>query len=364
MSLAWIVFSIAFTLTLIGHFLLWKIPKSPRTLFASVPSISVIIPARNEEKRLSPLLTSLQREKAWITEVIVVDDHSSDGTSSIATKWGAKVTPSQPLPPGWLGKPWACYQGAMQASSDHLLFLDADTYVEEGGLTRLIALYMKTKTPLSVQPYHRVFRIHEQFSLFFNLIVMMTTGLFTPLQNHLKSQSFFGPCQLISREHYHAIGGHAAAKNAILEDIAMGRALQEKAGQTIRAVGGRSMISFRMYASGWHDLIEGWSKNFASGARYMPTWMLVMVSLWITGLFILILNGVAPFMWQDNVYLIGYGLGGILTYSLARKVGSFSIFTLFIYPLYLVFFVVIFIRSNQLKASKKGVTWKGRNIEL
>lgn len=364
MTIAWFVFGLAFLFTFTGYFLLWKIPQAQSREFSKMPRISIIIPARNEEKRLLPLLNSLQAEKSLIKEVLVVDDHSTDATALLAKKYGANVISAAPLPHGWLGKPWACYQGAQQAQGDHFLFLDADTSFEKGGLARLISLYFENDAPLSVQPFHRVRRFHEQFSLFFNLIVMMTTGLFTPLQKRITSQSFFGPCQIIAAEDYWKMEGHAAAKNAILEDIALGRALQDKTGKSIRAVGGKSMISFRMYEGGWRDLIEGWSKNFASGASLMPGWMLTFVSVWITGLFIFVLSGVAPFMWQDNVYGIGYGVGGLITVIMSRKVGSFSILTFVLYPVYLVFFVFIFVRSSLLKKSKKGVTWKGRKIDL
>jgi 4,4'-diaponeurosporenoate glycosyltransferase len=111
------------------------------------------------------------------------------------------------------------------------------------------------------------------------------------------------------------------------------------------------------------SLIEGWTKNFATGAGLIPGWLLATVSLWITGMFITILSGVAPFMWEAQTYLIGYFLVGVITYLLARKVGNFSLFTIVTYPLQLIFFVWLFARSSS-RSKKKKVTWKGRDLDL
>ena len=292
-----------------------------------------------------------------------MDDQSKDGTSDIARSFGAQVLTSKPLPKGWFGKPWACYQGAQSAKGDIFIFLDADTRLKKNGLAKIMSTFLRDKTPLSIQPYHRVSRFYEQFSVFFNLIVMMTTGLFTPFKNKLKSQSFFGPCQVIQRDDYWKIDGHASAKNAILEDIVIGRSLQEKTGKTIRAISGKGSIEFRMYDEGLSHVIEGWSKNFATGSALIKPWMMIAVSMWLTGIFIQIFSGVAPFMWDGYVYLYGYVFVGVMLTYLARKVGSFSYTMIVLYPLYIFFFVYVFIQSSRSKKRKK-VSWKGRELDL
>jgi 4,4'-diaponeurosporenoate glycosyltransferase len=96
----------------------------------------------------------------------------------------------------------------------------------------------------------------------------------------------------------------------------------------------------------------------------IPGWLLALVSLWITGMFIAILSGVAPFMWTEQAYLISYIFVGVMTYILARKVGNFSPLVVVTYPIALIFFVWLFIRSSiRLKKNKK-VSWKGRTIDL
>jgi 4,4'-diaponeurosporenoate glycosyltransferase len=358
-----IVLMIALILNAAGLFLLWRVPRFKNQGLKKKLNVSIIIPARNEAKRIPPLLASIQEQKSLIREWIVVDDHSTDETATIAKSFGAKVIAAEPLPKGWFGKPWACYQGAKAAQGDVYMFLDADTVLMPKGLEKILASFDDVQTPLSVQPYHLMKKGYEELSLFFNLIVMMTTGLFTPRGSSIKASSFFGPCQVIAKKDYWQVDGHAVAKHAILEDIALGNALQEKTGQRIRAMAGRGAIAFQMYPEGMTSLIEGWTKNFATGAGLIPGWLLATVSLWITGMFIAILSGIAPFMWEGQAYLIGYVLIGVDTYLLARKVGRFSILTIVTYPIQLIFFVWLFARSSS-RSKKKKVTWKGRGLDL
>jgi 4,4'-diaponeurosporenoate glycosyltransferase len=360
----WIIFSLAFVFTSVGFFLLWSVPSLAKKPYLANEKVSVIIPARNEAKRITPLLKSLKKQSSLLYEWIVVDDHSTDDTAKIAEAYGAKVITAQPLPKGWFGKPWACYQGAKAATGNIFVFLDADTLLLPQGLEKILALYQTTKTPLSIQPFHLMTKFYEQFSLFFNLIVMMTTALFTPFGRKFKAQSFFGPCQVISQEDYWAVDGHAAARQAILEDIVLGEALQKSTGKAIRAYGGKGAIAFRMYPEGFNSLLEGWTKNFATGASLIPGWLLGLVSIWITGLFISFLSGIAPFMWANNVYLIGYFSTGLITWILARKVGNFSFLVVIFYPIFLVFFVWLFIRSSIRLKKNKQVIWKGRKLDL
>ncbi len=103
---------------------------------ASPASVSVIIPARNEEQNLPTLLRSLAAQPVKPREILVVDDGSTDRTAEVARRLGATVIVSQPLPDGWRGKTWACHQGAQAATGELLLFVDADTWFEPDGLRR------------------------------------------------------------------------------------------------------------------------------------------------------------------------------------------------------------------------------------
>ena len=104
---------------LFGFFILWKIPRcneSKENIKKNNLSISVIIPARNEEKNLENLFNSLNNQSIKVNEVILVDDGSTDKTPDIGRKHNAKVISLKSLPKGWVGKSWACYNGAKAAT--------------------------------------------------------------------------------------------------------------------------------------------------------------------------------------------------------------------------------------------------------
>ncbi|HEQ72015.1 MAG TPA: glycosyltransferase, partial [Spirochaetia bacterium] len=117
-------------------------------------SVSVIIPARNEEARLGPLLASLDRQTVTPLEIIVVDDDSNDNTRQLAQKAGVTVVVAPARPAGWLGKPWACHCGAGRARGDILLFLDADVRLAPDALARLLTASLRERGLISVQPWH------------------------------------------------------------------------------------------------------------------------------------------------------------------------------------------------------------------
>lgn len=94
-------------------------------------TVTVVVPARNEAARIEPVLTALRLDPQ-VAEVIVVDDESTDATAAIARSFGARVVEGRPLPPGWIGKPWALQQGLEAAAGEWVLTLDADVVPHPG----------------------------------------------------------------------------------------------------------------------------------------------------------------------------------------------------------------------------------------
>jgi 4,4'-diaponeurosporenoate glycosyltransferase len=305
-------------------------------------SLTIIIPARNEEHNLPALLRSINAQRARPAEVIVVDDGSTDGTAAVARDLSAKVIASQQLPEGWRGKTWACHQGAQAASGELLLFLDADTWFEPDGLGKILATY--NGGAFSVGPYHAVREPYEQLSLFFN--INMTAGTVPG--------GLFGQMLLVDRESYRKVGDHETVKGRILENFWLAGQFRA-AGVPVRSVTGRGMISFRMYPNGLRELVEGWTKGFASGAGQTPRGKLLGLVVWMTVLMLSAgLLSVTP--WA----LMLYALCVAQVAWASQKVGSFRWYTALLYPLPLCFFFAVFARSA-LRAGKT-VTWKGREI--
>ena len=303
---------------------------------------SIIIPARNEEHNLPVLLRSINAQSSRPLEVLVVDDGSTDRTAAVARELGATVIASQPLPDGWRGKTWACHQGAQAARGELLLFLDADTWFESDGLAKILANY--TGGALSVGPYHAVRQPYEQLSAFFNLV--MTAGTVRG--------GLFGQMLLVDRESYQRVGGHETVKGRTLENFFLA-SLFRAACIPVRSVTGKGMLAFRMYSNGLRELVEGWTKGFASGARQTSKPVLLLIVAWMNGLMLPVV--LLPFTaWA----VVVYALCAAQVAWACRQVGAFRWYTAGLYPVPLCFFFAVFTRSAL--RSGKQVTWKGREI--
>jgi 4,4'-diaponeurosporenoate glycosyltransferase len=307
--------------------------------------LSVIIPARNEEHNLPTLLRSLTSQSARPREIIVVDDGSSDRTAELARQLGAAVIASQPLPEGWRGKTWACHQGAQAATGDWLLFVDADTWFEPEGLAQILSSY--GGGAFSVGPYHAVRKPYEDLSLFFNFT--MTVGTVP--------RGLFGQMLLVEAAGYRRVGGHQAVKGRILENFRLAGQFRA-AGIPVQSAAGRGVFSFRMYPGGPRELIEGWTKAFASGAGQTPRGTLGLIVAWMIGLML------APLGWVATGDWLGWGPVCALCAAqvgwLGRRVGSFHWLTALLYPIPLLFFFGVFAWSAA--RSGRQVRWKGREI--
>jgi 4,4'-diaponeurosporenoate glycosyltransferase len=357
----------------VGFFLLWKVPLltvMPEVTDAVaniVASTSVVIPARNEENSLPALLQSLHHANTKVREIIVVDDDSRDRTVEIADNYGCKVLRNTVLPSGWAGKPWACWNGACAASGDYLLFFDADVFFTPGAVDTIVSAFLNGRGVLSIQPYHTMRRPYEYFSLYFNVIAMMSMRSFTPFGNRIKPLGLFGPCVFCAKEDYFAIDGHRSIRSTVLEDVALGKRFLE-AGVPIRALAGRQAIRFRIYPSGLKAVVEGWGKNFASGAQNADPITLLLTILWVTGT-ISVLVGLLRSGFQGNWVLscwygIGYFFVVLQLFWMGRRIGNFGFLTALVYPAHAGFFVAVFFYSLYLKLFKKTVTWKDRSIKV
>lgn len=359
--------SLLLFLILLGFLLLWRIPYPGRegALPQPFPAISVIIPARNEEQNLARLLRSLEGQGRPPLEVIVVDDHSEDGTADVARKAGCRVIHSLELPDGWTGKPWGCWQGAGQARGDLLLFLDADTFLEKEGLESLVLTYLKGGGLLTVQPYHRMEKPYERLSAVFNILILAGMNTFTPRGGRRKPSGGFGPCTVCSREDYHATGGHETVKGEVLESLGLAREFQGR-GLPVRCYGGRGTISFRMYPGGIRSLIEGFSKGFGTGARTMSLGALFMAVGWVTGGVGLVRHILHSLLLGDSARLLHTGalyvLYALQAHWMLRRIGNFGFLTAVLFPLPLLFFVGVFTLSIFRIFLRGKVRWKGREV--
>jgi 4,4'-diaponeurosporenoate glycosyltransferase len=354
------------TLGLICSFLLfYRLPSLPSGEKITFPhKISVIIPARNEEKNLPLLLQDLKMQTAELFEIICVDDGSEDNTAAIASSYGAKLISLQDVPAMWTGKSWACQNGADASTGDILIFLDADVRLSPDGIARLIHAHAEQSSVISVEPYHRMLRRYEYGSLFFNLIQIAANGLGLPLKNH--NIGLYGPVILIRKSDYVAVGGHKSIRSSIVDDVALGEELRNSGIPFSLYMGDRD-ISFRMYGSGPRSLLQGWTKNLATGASKTRIDVFVMAFLWVTSCLSVPVQWTISMVNMDMLPIVLYSVFYVVWVfelrRIARRVGNFPFYTMLLYPAYLLVFTGVFILSLLKKIFHRKVIWKDRKIE-
>jgi 4,4'-diaponeurosporenoate glycosyltransferase len=360
---------VLFLFWLLGFVFLWRIPN-PRKFDQSESGssdVSVIIPARNEEQNLATLIHSLRHQTLKPLEIIVVDDHSEDGTAAIAEGEGCVVLRSEDLPETWAGKPWACWQGVNKARGDILLFLDADTFLEPDGLSRILHEYRENGGLLAIQPFHEMKKAYEKLSAFFNIVTMGGMRAFTLMGDKLQPLGAFGPCMVCSRKDYFAVGGHSHEKvrGEILESLALGKVFLRAKGN-VHCYGGKGAISFRMYPAGLPSLIEGFSKGFGTGANAMSLGSLLMMVCWIFGCCSVSRHLIQALLLGDMTELYRWalldGLYAAQIYWMLQRIGNFGFLPALLFQVPLVFFVTVFGLSLLRIFLLKRVPWKGRAV--
>lgn len=358
----------------IGWYLLWRVPALgstrsstplPATAPAEAPSCAVVIPARNEESSLPALLASLRGQTVTPTEIVVVDDQSTDGTVLAArADPSVHLISGAPLPAGWTGKTWACQQGVQATSAPVVVFVDADVTLAPDALGAVLREQASTGGLVSVQPFHRVEKVYERFSALFNVISFMAVGAASPGAG-ARGRGAFGPLLCCARSELERVGGFAAVRGEIVEDIALARRF-DTADLPVRIFGGTDLVSFRMYPDGIRSLVEGWSKNFAAGAASAALPRVVLVFAWVTALLAsvqaLIEAGLGWGAWMPA--LVAYWAFAAQLVVMLGQLGNFGRRTAIAYPALAGIFVAVFVRSIWLTVVRREVVWRGRTIPL
>jgi glycosyltransferase involved in cell wall biosynthesis len=226
--------------------------------------VSVIVPARNEEACLGACLESLSVQTGVDFEIIVVNDASTDRTREIAQSFPhVRLVDADPLPSGWTGKNNAMSAGARIAGGEWLLFTDADTVHKPGSLARAVAeARERGAVMLSYSPEQEVRGFWENAVMpviFAELATTYRPALVSDPRSSAAAAN--GQYILIAREAYCAIGGHAAVRASLLEDVALAKAVKASGRKIFFRFGGDA-VRTRMYRN-FHQLREGWTKNLA-----------------------------------------------------------------------------------------------------
>ena len=352
-------------------------------------AVSVLVPARNEEKRIGECLASLIAQDPPLHEILVLDDRSTDRTACIARELGfreeagerLRIIHGEELPAGWVGKNWACHQLSVAASprSSHLLFTDADTLHQPACVRTALAYSQKNRADLlSLWPDQITGTWSEKLVIPLGYLLFMA---FQPLpllswlqaRPHRVARWGFTGKQLATfgaangqflffrREAYRALGGHEALRDHLVEDIAFGRRMASRTGEGMRLVNadGIGLLRCRMY-SGFAEVWEGFSKNLRpvfeeSHLSFLLFGVLVGL-LFLSPLFLLPIVGWGSAAGSLLVVAV------LLIFSL-RILLSIRFRTSWLgcilHPFAVVLALVIAINSWRL-CRRQGIIWKGR----
>ncbi|GAC1464147.1 MAG: hydroxychlorobactene glucosyltransferase CruC [Chloroflexota bacterium] len=233
----------------------------------TMPSVSIVVPARNEESTLPALLTSLRELHYPVQDVLVVNDQSTDRTSIVVGQFGVRELQGSAPPPGWTGKCWACQQGANATHSEWILFTDADTVHTPDSVERALSEAQAQHLDLlSLLPRQQCESFWERL-----LVPYAHTLFFVGAvrgNNRGGAVTANGQYLLFKRRVYEDLGGHESVRGSVIEDVEIGRRLASRGGR-LALMRAEDAVRVRMYRD-FGALWEGFTKNAVRFVSFSP----------------------------------------------------------------------------------------------
>ena len=341
------------------------------------PSVSIIVPARNEEDAIEQALQTLLALDYDRYEVIAVNDRSTDRTgelmesvsrnSSASPNTGMthplRVIHHDELPPGWLGKTHAMWTAANQASGDWLLFTDADVLFKPDSLRRALA-YAEAERADHVVLFPRMImkRPGEYMMIaFFQTMFMFGHRPWKVADPSTDDHMGVGAFNLVRRRVYEAVGTYQALRMEVLDDMKLGKVVK-RAGYAQRNVFGGDLISIR-WAHGAMGVVNNLTKNFFAVLSFQ-SWR-ALLSVFALGF----LN-LGPFLgiwfahgWARIPYAVAL-LSMFAIYIGMSLRSSVPPYYFFLHPISTALFIYTLLRSTFLTLWNNGITWRGTKYPL
>lgn len=316
--------------------------------------ISVLVPARDEARRIGPTLRSLQALEG-VDEILVLDDDSGDGTADLVAAAGLDVIHGEGgPPPGWLGKPWACHRLAQAARGEILVFLDADVQLRPGAARAAAGLLADLDL---VCPYPHQ-QVTSPLQVLVQPLLQWSWLTFLPLRlaersSHPLLSAGNGQFLVVRRDAYFAAGGHAAVRDQVLEDLALVRRFKAT-GHTVAMADGTDLADCRMYADD-RELIEGYTKSLHDA--FGPGTVVLLACLYLVPPLAALLARDRATRWLG---LAGYASAVTGRVAVARRMRQ-PVWACALHPLSIL--TLIGIRRRSVRAHRRGtITWRGRPI--
>lgn len=320
--------------------------------------VSILIPMRNEEKNASGVISAILASKFLEnSEILVLDDHSSDQTAEILHQYPLiKTLSGTELPAGWLGKNFACHQLVAHSSGDYLIFVDADVRLSPLAISAAITTMERFEWQF-ISPYPR--QIAQSF--FERLIQpLLQWSWLSSVPLRFAERATFpsmvianGQFLIVKRAAYLAVGGHKTIRHEILDDLELARLLV-KNGYKGGVAEGSAIADCRMYANRT-EVFNGYSKSLwrAFGSPFGA----------LASALFLFATGVLPLLLALSGFRsawIAYFLLVLSRYVAAARTRS-TPSTALLHPLAILTLLYLIARSWYLK-SRGQLLWRGRNV--
>lgn len=238
----------------------------------SIPKVSVIVPAKDEQVSIRKCLNSLTGQTYRNFECVLINDRSKDSTGTIMEEFAQKYSHFKmisinKLPGGWLGKTHAMQKGAELSSGEYLLFTDGDVIFEKEAILKAVQICIKNKLDhLCLFP-----KVHSKSWFLSSLNVFFGTALISLLRpstigKHKRFYAGTGAFNLVKRSVYQSIGGHNRLRLEVLDDVMLGK-LISFSGFSCAMGYGKGFLSLTWYASA-KEMILGFEKNGFAAVGY------------------------------------------------------------------------------------------------
>ncbi len=362
---------IAFLLALISAVALINMAAGPflakrRESTGKLPWITVCVPARNEEENIGGLLDALHAQDWDAFDILVLDDGSGDSTSTIvqeAAELNGSITllQGEPLPEGWTGKNWACHQLSLHARGEVLLFVDADVRPGSGALRRTAEHLQHYRADmLSAFPRQLLHGVTSK--LVVPVMDLLLYG-FLPLQLVYRTRfsslaAANGQWIAFTRVGYERVGGHAAVRSEIVEDIRLAQR-SKMMGLRMLLTSGVGIVECRMYTSG-SEVLEGFSKNYFAAFGFR-TGVFAMAQAVLLGVFVF--PYIALALWPSLLSGLAVVLNILLRSVLAFRLKHGAL-TVLLHPVGIAAATGIGIHAVWQRYRYGSVRWKGRSIPV
>ena len=242
------------------------LPQPPRTDL--IGKVSVVVPTLNEVERITPCLSGLSRQSYELREAIVVDSNSQDGTQELVQNAGSydprlRLITDDPLPPGWVGRPWALHTGYLHTSkhSEWFLGIDADTEPQPGLIASLVSTAeaegydLVSLAPQFILQYPGEWCL--QPALLMTLLYRFdSAGVDAVTSSRVMAN---GQCFLCRRSVLTQLDGYTSAAGSFCDDVTLARNIAA-AGYKVGFFDGSKVIKVRMY-EGAKETWNEWGRS-------------------------------------------------------------------------------------------------------